>query len=135
LLTGASRVRIPPPVPAPLAATAGEARRPSGQTERQELLELSGLGGAAIVPRLARPAVLAATALVFGRALRRNALDDPYVTYRYAENLLAGLGPVYNPGEPVLSTTALGYGLLLAVLKLALPWAALPALSNAVSAL
>jgi len=28
-------------------------------------------------------------------------LDDPYITYRYAENWAAGHGPVYNIGEYV----------------------------------
>ncbi|MGQ9928393.1 MAG: hypothetical protein ACUVS4_16180 [Chloroflexaceae bacterium] len=40
--------------------------------------------------------------------------DDPYITYRYAANLAAGQGFVYNPGERVLSTTAPLYALLLA---------------------
>lgn len=31
--------------------------------------------------------------------------DDPFITYRYAENLARGIGFVYNPGERVLSTT------------------------------
>jgi hypothetical protein len=79
----------------------------------------------------AAPIVLALVAAGLGWALRRNALDDPYVTYRYAENILAGLGPVYNPGERVLSTTALGYALLLAGLS---PLADLPRLSNLISA-
>lgn len=54
--------------------------------------------------------------------------DDPYITYRYAANLAAGRGFVYNPGERVLSTTAPLYALLLA------PFAALgldvPLISN-----
>jgi hypothetical protein len=54
--------------------------------------------------------------------------DDPYITYRYAANLAAGQGFVYNPGERVLSTTAPLYALLLA------PFAALgldvPLISN-----
>lgn len=33
------------------------------------------------------------------------AYDDPFISYRYAENLAAGRGFVYNPGERVLSTT------------------------------
>lgn len=85
--------------------------------------------------RLAGSLLLAALAAVVGRALRRVALDDPYVTYRYADNILAGLGPVYNPGEPVLSTTAFGYALVLAAFKaISGPSLALPELSNALSA-
>ncbi len=41
--------------------------------------------------------------------------DDPYITYRYAHNLAAGKGFVYNPGEQVLSTTTPLFTLLLAL--------------------
>lgn len=41
------------------------------------------------------------------------AYDDPFITYRYANNLRAGLGFVYNPGEHVLSTTTPLFTLLL----------------------
>src|SRR5438876_10996023 len=34
------------------------------------------------------------------------AIDDAYITFRYARNLAEGLGLVYNPGEWVLGTTA-----------------------------
>lgn len=40
--------------------------------------------------------------------------DDPYITYRYAENLSAGRGFVYNPGEHILSTTSPLFALILA---------------------
>lgn len=33
------------------------------------------------------------------------AYDDPFITYRYAQNLAHGIGFVYNVGERVLSTT------------------------------
>ena len=42
-------------------------------------------------------------------------VDDPYITYRYAQNLATGRGFIYNPGEPVLGTTAPLYALLLAL--------------------
>jgi hypothetical protein len=45
---------------------------------------------------------------------RGHGFDDPFITYRYAANLAAGAGFVYNAGERVLSTTAPLYGLLLA---------------------
>lgn len=32
-------------------------------------------------------------------------IDDSYITFRYARNLLAGEGFVYNPGQPVQGTT------------------------------
>jgi hypothetical protein len=41
-------------------------------------------------------------------------IDDSYITYRYARNILAGNGFVYNPGEQVLGTTTPLYTILLA---------------------
>lgn len=41
-------------------------------------------------------------------------IDDAYITFRYARNLLSGYGFVYNPGERVLGTTTPLYTLLLA---------------------
>jgi hypothetical protein len=49
------------------------------------------------------------------------AYDDPFITYRYAENLIRGLGFVYNPGERILSTTTPLFTLLLAALGLISP--------------
>ena len=43
-------------------------------------------------------------------------IDDAYITFRYARNLLAGNGLVYNPGEWVLGTTTPLYTLLMAAL-------------------
>ncbi len=63
----------------------------------------------------------------------QHAYDDPFITFRYADNLRRGLGFVYNPGERVLSTTAPLYALLLA--GLAHLWTNLPQLSNLISAL
>jgi hypothetical protein len=71
---------------------------------------------------LALWAALAAGLLFAGFA--RHGFDDPYITFRYAANLAAGAGFVYNPGLRVLSTTAPLYGLLLspfATLGLPLP--------------
>ncbi len=59
--------------------------------------------------------------------------DDPYITFRYSQNLLEGNGFVYNVEQRTLSTTAPLYGLLLA--PLGRLWADLPALSNVLSAL
>jgi arabinofuranosyltransferase len=48
--------------------------------------------------------------------------EDAYITYRYAEHLAAGLGPVYNVGERVEGCTSLGWTVLLgAVASLRLP--------------
>lgn len=58
---------------------------------------------------------------------RRYAYDDPYITYRYAQNLSQGLGLVYNPGERILSTTTPFFALFLsipALLKFDIPQAA-----------
>jgi 4-amino-4-deoxy-L-arabinose transferase-like glycosyltransferase len=42
------------------------------------------------------------------------AIDDAWITYRYAEHLGSGQGFVYNPGERVLGTSTPLYTLLLA---------------------
>jgi Gpi18-like mannosyltransferase len=48
--------------------------------------------------------------------------DDSFITFRYAENIAAGKGFVYNQGERVLGTSTPLYTLLLALLvKLGLP--------------
>jgi hypothetical protein len=47
--------------------------------------------------------------------------DDAWITYRYAYNLAAGQGFVYNPGERVFGTSAPGFALLLALLSLPNP--------------
>ncbi len=65
--------------------------------------------------------------------LRHWGYDDPYITYRYADNLRLGLGFVYNPGERVLSTTTPLWTLLLAAMRN--PWLDMPVLANALSAL
>ena len=41
-------------------------------------------------------------------------IDDSFITYRYARNILAGNGFVYNPGEKVLGTTTPLYTALMA---------------------
>ncbi|MEE8122202.1 MAG: hypothetical protein V3T55_11765, partial [Anaerolineales bacterium] len=43
-------------------------------------------------------------------------VDDAFITFRYAQNLIAGNGLVYNPGEWVLGTTTPLYALLLAAI-------------------
>ncbi len=82
---------------------------------------------------VAAPLLFAAIALGIGWALRGMALDDPFITYRYAENLATGRGFVYNEGERILSTTTPLYALLLAAGRLLT--ANLPALSNAIGVL
>lgn len=46
------------------------------------------------------------------------ALDDSYITYRYAHHLELGYGPVFNVGERYLGTTAPGFAIFLAILHL-----------------
>ena len=77
-------------------------------------------------------ALLVAVTLGLGLALHPLAVDDAFITYRYAQNLAAGHGFAYNPGRPVLSTTAPLYALILAGGSLA--WPDVPALANALSA-
>ena len=48
-------------------------------------------------------------------------VDDAFITFRYARNLLAGHGLVYNPGEWVLGTTTPLYALILSFLGLIAP--------------
>ncbi len=43
--------------------------------------------------------------------------DDAYITFRYAENLAAGKGFVYNPGDKILGTTSPSYTFLLSLFK------------------
>lgn len=59
--------------------------------------------------------------------------DDPYITYRYAANLANGYGLVYNQNEPILSTTAPFYAIVLA-LPARVGWS-IPLTSNMLSAL
>lgn len=58
--------------------------------------------------------VLLLTGLNLAYVQRMVVNDDAYITYRVARNLANGLGPVFNPGERVLSITTPGYMLLLA---------------------
>jgi arabinofuranosyltransferase len=53
-------------------------------------------------------------------------IDDAYITFRYARNLLAGRGIVYNPGEAVFGASTPGFMLLLAALGFFLGGAAAP---------
>lgn len=54
--------------------------------------------------------------------------DDPFITYRYAENLSRGLGMVYNPGERILSTTTPLFAILLSLLTIL--WSNTPQLAR-----
>jgi len=53
-------------------------------------------------------------------------IDDAYITFRYARNLLAGNGIVFNPGERVLGTTTPLFTLILAAASLPFGGSAAP---------
>jgi arabinofuranosyltransferase len=48
-------------------------------------------------------------------------IDDAYITFRYADNVARGLGPVFNPGERVEGYTSFSWMLLMASVR-ALRW-------------
>jgi hypothetical protein len=75
--------------------------------------------------------LLAVVALILGIALNSLAVDDAYITYRYAHNQATGQGFTYNAGQPVLSTTAPLWALILAAG--ALIWPDIPSLANTLS--
>jgi hypothetical protein len=58
-------------------------------------------------------AFLLGIAFLLGRLSAGPQLDDAYITYRYARNVAAGIGLVYNAGERVLATTTPLFALLL----------------------
>jgi len=75
--------------------------------------------------------ILLATGLIY-LAYYNWSYDDPFITYRYANNLAHGLGFVYNPGEPILSTTTPLFTIFLAILYPL--WSDLPHLANLIGA-
>lgn len=60
------------------------------------------------------PALLVIVALAARVVPGPRTIDDSYITFRYARNLLAGNGFTYNPGERVQGTTTPLYTLLMA---------------------
>jgi hypothetical protein len=70
---------------------------------------------------LAGAGLVALLGLVVGGAAAPFSYDDAWITFRYAYNLAAGHGFVYNPGERVFGTTAPGYALLVGLLSLPAP--------------
>ena len=74
----------------------------------------------------ARDRILLAIYLIVGAviifvAFINWAYDDPFITYRYAQNIAEGIGFVYNPDERILSTTTPLFTLLLAFFHLFTP--------------
>lgn len=66
------------------------------------------------------PFILAIFAIILRINCGPRIIDDSYITYRYARNILAGNGFTFNPGERVLGTTTPFYTLLLVLLSLPL---------------
>ncbi len=61
------------------------------------------------------PYLIAILALAARLVSTPRTIDDAFITFRYARNLLAGIGLVFNAGEQVLGTTTPLYTLLMAV--------------------
>jgi hypothetical protein len=91
----------------------------------------------ALLRALFRAAIVAIALLALGARLLpgERTIDDAYITFRYARNLLAGHGFVYNPGQRVLGTTTPFYTVLMAGEKLALPAVDYPGLARWTNAL
>jgi len=61
--------------------------------------------------------VLIITLVIVARLLPgARTIDDAFITFRYAQNLLSGKGLVFNPGEQVLGTTTPLYAAAMAAL-------------------
>ena len=80
-------------------------------------------------------AILLALAVLARLVPGERTVDDAYITFRYARNLIEGHGFVYNPGERVLGTTTPLYTLLLAGLALTTGLRDFPALALVLNAL
>ena len=66
--------------------------------------------------RNALPVIFVLLALAARLIPGARTIDDAYITFRYARNILAGLGFVYNPGQTVMGTTTPLYTLLMVML-------------------
>lgn len=91
-----------PPPPSPRAASASRA----ATVLRREVVLREGPGWALLAAAIGGLGVDAWDL--------QHPLDDAYISYRYAQNLVAGLGLVYNPGEHVEGFTNLLWTLLVA---------------------
>ena len=83
--------------------------------------------------------VLIVALLVIALAARlipgQRMVDDAFITFRYARNLVRGAGFAYNPGDRVLGTTTPLYTLLMAGIALATGDLEFPVLALAANAL
>lgn len=62
--------------------------------------------------------LIVAIAVLNVRQYRGFTIDDPWITYRYAENLVAGKGFVFNPGDRLESFSSFTHVFLLAAVRL-----------------
>ena len=87
--------------------------------------------------KLVQPVVLIPLLAFFARILPGpRTIDDAYITFRYAQNLLSNQGFVYNPGEAVLGTTTPLFALILTLIGAVLGTAeAFPIIAPILSAL
>ncbi|MGH9866733.1 MAG: hypothetical protein ACREAA_01015 [Candidatus Polarisedimenticolia bacterium] len=69
-------------------------------------------------------------ALVVHARAALNPCDDAYIIFRYVENVLAGQGAIYNPGERVFGISCPLYFVWLVAAKAALPSFSLEALAS-----
>lgn len=81
------------------------------------------------------PVLLFALAVFLRLLPGERMVDDAYITFRYARNIVNGAGFVYNPGERVMGTTTPLYTLLMAGLSLILRTQNFPAISIWVNAM
>ena len=92
--------------------TAANTTQPPSQTARAAAVALTRVDALAV----AIPAVLGAGVWLWFGLTTRVALEDAFITFRYARNIALGHGFVYNLGERVLGTTTPLQALLLAAL-------------------
>ena len=70
--------------------------------------------------------IVSLSTIAFMNAWRPAGIDDAWITYRYARNIAAGNGYVYNVGERVQGTSTPLYTLLLAAIGLAFGVSSIP---------
>jgi hypothetical protein len=97
-------------------ATRNEQPVPEGNRLRPDGSKLSTLSILAIGSSVMLPYTIVLVALASRLIPGPRIIDDSFITYRYARNILAGNGFVYNPGEHVLGTTTPIYTVLLAAI-------------------
>jgi arabinofuranosyltransferase len=75
--------------------------------------------------------LLAGAFAAYSIFFRGQRVDDAFITYRYAQNLIAGRGFVFNPGEHVMASTSPGHVLLSAIVYAIVGRDAVPVVMNA----